>query len=183
MKFRTKKHNLNYLDDYLFAAAMKAICDQHISVFLKVCEEIQFPVAMEKTFWGCTMLTFLGLLLDTERQVVCIPMDKLIKAANWVKYFLNKRNKKATVVEFQKLCGILNFLCRCIIPGRAFLRRLHVHTHGTNGKQLKPNHHIRITEENRLDLMVWNEFLANPDGYYRPFMDSVSLNAEQIDMY
>ena len=99
------------------------------------------------------------MLLDTKRLVICIPMDKLVKAMNWIEFFLNKRNKKATVREFQKLCGILNFLCRCIVPGRAFVRRLYITTTLSDGKLLKPHHHIKITEENRLDLLVWKEFL------------------------
>ena len=61
---RTRKSNVNYLDDYLFAAALKRLCDQQMETFLSICKEINFPVAPEKTFWGTTMLTFLGLLLD-----------------------------------------------------------------------------------------------------------------------
>ena len=175
---RCRKSNVNYLDDYLFAAALKAICDSQIRLFLQVCEDINFPVAMEKTYWGTTVLTFLGMLLDTERQLICIPVDKLVKACNWVEYFLSKKNRKVTVLDFQKLCGILNFLCRCIVPGRAFLRRLYI----PNGN-LKPHHHIKITEENRMDLLVWKEFLSNPDCFYRPFMDIEEWNAQQLDMY
>ena len=178
VQWKTKKANVNYLDDYLFAAALRMECDRQMKVFLQVCKEIRFPVALEKTYWGTTMLTFLGLLLDTERQLVCIPMDKLIKATNWVDYFLDTRKKKATVLEFQKLCGILNFLCKCIVPGRAFLRRLYI-----NHAKLKPHHHIKITNENKLDLKVWKEFLSSPDSYYRPFMELGALNAEELDMY
>ena len=181
MECLVKKPNVNYLDDYLFAAAMKALCDRQIKVFLSICKEINFPVAMEKTYWGCTILTFLGMLLDTEKQLIGIPMDKLIKAADWIHYFLNKKNKKATVLEFQKLCGILNFLCRCVVLGRAFLRRLYAATQGN--KNLKAHHHVKIIEENRLDLMVWQQFLASPQGFYRPFMETISINAEEIDMY
>ena len=181
-EYKTKKKNVNYLDDYLFAAALKAACDRQIQVFLDICEEINFPVALEKTFWGEEMMTFLGMLLDSKRQIVCIPLDKLTKALNWIEYFLNKRNKKATIHEFQKLCGILNFLCRCIVPGRAFLRRLYVPTQ-VNGKVLQQHHHVKITEENRLDLEVWKHFLTYPDSFYRPFMEAVSLTAQDIDMY
>ena len=150
-------------------------------MFFDICE-INFPVALEKTFWGTTMLTFLGMLLETVRQVICIPLDKLTKAKNMVQYFLNKRNKKATVKEFQQLCGTLNFLCRSIVPGRAFLQRLYVlPTNG--GKILKMHHHVKITEENRLDLLVWNKFLTSSDCVYRPFMDTVALSAMEIDMY
>ena len=166
----------------MFAAALKHLCDLQIRKFLEVCEEINFPVALEKTFWGQTVLTFLGMLLDTEKQVIGIPMDKLVKAANWVEYFLNKKHKKTTVLEFQKLCGILNFLCRAIVPGRAFLRRLHL-SHMQLGAILKPHHHVKITEENRLDLFVWKQFLNTPECFYRPFMDTVSLQADEVDMY
>ena len=178
VSFKARKPNVNYLDDYLFAAAMKAACDKQLQIFLDVCQEINFPVALEKTYWGTTVLTFLGLLLDAKKQIIGIPQDKLIKASNWVNYFLNKKNKKATVLEFQKLCGILNFLCRCLVPGRAFLRRLYV----TNAK-LKPHHHLKITKENRLDLMVWKHFLTYPESHYRPFMEAVSLNVQEIDMF
>ena len=175
VKSRTNKKNVNYLDDFLFAAALKWACDMQIKKFLNVCQKIRFPVAMEKTFWGESIMTFLGMLLDSERQLVCIPMDKLAKAMNWVEYFLSKKSQKATLLEFQKLTGTLNFLCRYIIPGHAFLRRLYVDT-TTQGRMLKPHPHIRITDENRLDLFVWKQFLLQPDTFCRPFMDSVSIN-------
>lgn len=183
VEFKTRKPNVNYLDDYLFAAALKTMCDQQIRTFLDVCEEIRFPVALEKTFWGESVMVFLGMLLDSQRQIICIPMDKLVKASNWVNYFINKKNKKATVKEFQKLTGTLNFLCRCIVPGKAFLRSLYIKTTTSDRKTLKPHHHIRITEEHRLDLLIWKEFLSNSDSYCRPFMESVALHAEELDMY
>ena len=86
-------------------------------------------------------------------------------------------------MEFQKLCGILNFLCRCVVPGRAFLHRLYLKSTSASGSLLHPHHHIKITEENRLDLLVWKEFLAHPEGFYRPFMEVESLNAQEIDMF
>ena len=88
---------------------MKLFCDAQVHSFLQVCEMIRFPVALEKTFWGDTMMVFLGLLIDTINQVVCIPQDKVAKSLNWVEFFLNKNNKKATVLQFQKLSGTLNF--------------------------------------------------------------------------
>ena len=139
---RMQKPNVNYLDDFFFVALIKKICDEQLKCFLDVCQEIRFPVALEKTFWGCTMLTFLGLLLDSESQTICIPIEKVVKALDMVEFFLNKRNKKATVLQFQKLCSSLNFLCRCVVPGRCFLRRIYAATTGNN---LKPHHHIKIT--------------------------------------
>ena len=53
----------------------------------------------------------------------------------------------------------------------------------STGKTLKPHHHINITQEHRLDLQVWKGFLTSPQVYSRPFMDSTSWNAQEIDMY
>ena len=49
--------------------------------------------------------------------------------------------------------------------------------------KLKPHHHVRITDENRLDLQVWKKFLDNPAVYCRPFIDFQPYSAVEIDMY
>ena len=56
---KTKSPLVNYLDDFLFAAMLKAWCDQQVEIFICVCRDIKFPVALEKTFWGTTILSFL----------------------------------------------------------------------------------------------------------------------------
>ena len=176
VQWKTNKPNVNYLDDYLFTAALKRLCNAQIQCFLDICQEINFPVALEKTFWSTTILIFLGLLLDTERQLICIPKEKISKALGQIQFFLSK--KKATVLQFQQLCGTLNFLCKCILPGRAFLRRLYV----TNNK-LKQHHHIKITAENKLDLRTWEYFLTHPTAYSQPFMQLGILTAEILGIY
>ena len=79
--------------------------------------------SLEKTFWGTTSLVFLGLLIDTLRQVVCITKEKVVKAKLMTEKLM--KAKKFTLHDLQKLCGFLNFLCRCVVPGRAFLTRLY----------------------------------------------------------
>ena len=178
VKWKTGKTNVNYLDDFLFAALLKAICDGQVEAFIQICAELGFPVAIEKTCWSSTLMTFLGLLIDTERQLICIPIDKLKMAREWIEFFINKRNKKATVLQFQQLCGYLNFLCRCIVPGRTFVQRLYM----TNGK-LKQHHHVNITSEHRADLKVWKTFLSYPDVFNRSFLELSVLTAEEIDLF
>ena len=94
---------------------------------------------------------------------------------------LDKKSKKITLNQLQKICGFLNFLGRCIIPGRAFTRRLYVFT--ANDK-LKPHHHIRVNAEMRDDLLMWVTFLQHPTVSSRPFLDfSKDILAEDIDMF
>ena len=67
------KRIINYLDDYLFVAYLRLLCNQQIQLFLNICEQINFPVAMENTVWGETWVIFLGLLIDAKRRLICIP--------------------------------------------------------------------------------------------------------------
>ena len=156
------------MDDFLFAALMKLLCNSQVLEFLQVCELIAFPVSLEKTFWGTTRLVFLGMLIDTVNQWVCLPVEKVRKAVSLIESVITKRSKKITLNQLQKICGFLNFLGRCIIPGRAFTRRLYVYTASSN---LKPHHHIRVNAEMKEDLIMWLIFLKHQSVYCRPFMD------------
>ena len=175
--FRTGKKNINYLDDYFFAALLKLLCNQQVRTFLDVCSAINFPVSMEKTFWATDCLSFLGLLINTRLQVVLIPIDKIDKALKLIDYILSK--KRITLETLQQTCGTLNFLCKCIVPGRAFTRRLYAAGKGLT----KPNHHLPVDTELRLDLTVWRKFLCQQTAYCRPFMDFARLLPQQTDFH
>ena len=110
---------------------------------------------MDKTFWSTNLLVFLGLLLDTKNQLVYIPKEKVKQALLLVRNFIS--NNKTTVHKIQQLCGVLNFLCRCVVPGRAFLRR--TYSLVANSK-LKPHHHVNITVETKHDMKIWEHFLT-----------------------
>ena len=164
--YRTKKPVFNFLNDFFMASMWKYWCDWQIRHFIKVCGEIRFPVSLEKTFWGTTLLVFLGYLLDTEKQIISIPEDKINKALEMIRYFTQYNHKKATVKQIQRICGLLNVLCKCIVPGRAFTRHLYALT---RGKTLKPYHHVRVGAEYLHDLKLWELFLKHPSTFYRPF--------------
>ena len=112
------------------------------------------------------------MLLDSEMQTVSVPIEKIQKARDLIVSVLNKKSKKLTLNQLQKVCGFLNFLCRCVIPGRVFTRRMYAHTAGV----LKPYHHIKITSELRSDLEMWLDFLEFPSAYSRPIRGFLSYN-------
>ena len=179
VKYRNHGNNpINYLDDYLFAAMLKRICNAYIQNFLDVCAEIGFPVSEEKTFWSTHLLVFLGLLINTVTQQISIPADKVERAKLLVEEMLNSR--KTTVHKMQKLCGFLNFLCRCVVPGRAFTRRFYTYF----SSSMRPHYHLNVRQEIKQDLRVWARFLNNPSVYCRPFIDYSSiLIAQELDWY
>ena len=88
---------------------MRLCCNGQLEVFLKVCEEINFPVALEKTFWGSTLMTFLGLLLDTERQLICIPLEKICKGIEMIEKLLNKKRWKSASFRSTKTLWVFEF--------------------------------------------------------------------------
>ena len=180
VSFFTGKKLINYLDDYFFVAFMKMMCNNQVSVFLQVCVTINFPVSKEKTFWGATRVVFLGLLIDTVNQVVAIPIDKIKKATVIIQLVVMPGRKKITLLEIQRLCGVLNFLSRAVLPGRIFTRRLYSYTRGLQ----QPYHHVRISKQMRADLQVWLAFLQFPQVFATPFMDFQKIwNADDIDLY
>ena len=126
MKYRTGKENVNFLDDYLFAALWKFLFDAQVNEFIELCNFISFPVNLDKTYWGTTRLVFLGLLIDTVLQMVFIPIEKVQKANEMLDRILNKKSRKITLKQLQSIAGFLNFLSRCVIPGCAFTRKLYV---------------------------------------------------------
>ena len=173
---------MNYLDDYLFIVLLKLLCSQQLDIFMQVCSTINFPVSLEKTCYPTTRLIFLGLLLDTVNQVILLPKEKIQRGRFMIGRILEKTSKKVTIKELQQLCGFLNFLGRAVVPGRAFTRQLYHYTKSND--KLKPHHHVKINQEMRLDLEMWNLFLLQPSVLARPFLDlTLSMCATDIGMF
>ena len=167
----------NYLDDYLFLERAKWLCNRLVTTFLEICEQINFPVAEDKTEWASPMVIFLGMLLDGLRQVIAVPENKRSKALTAVSEMVQK--SKTTVKDVQSLAGLLNFLTRTIVPGRVFTQRMYS-KYATimtpDGKKLdschlKPHQHIKVDAEFRADCQVWKIFLQDPYQFARPFVD------------
>ena len=183
----------NYLDDYLLLAITLAKCNQLMLSFLQLCDQIRLPISMEKTEWATPLLVFLGILLNGVTLSLSLPLQKRLKAISLLEIFLDK--KKATVRELQQLCGYLNFLCRAIIPGRTFTRRMYakfspmINNHPGSSKEakiIKPHHHVWLDKEFKYDCMVWWEFLHDKDYLvvHRPMIDlSGDISAQDVGFY
>ncbi len=171
----------HYLDDFFFCNIMKQICNRDMSTFFDVCKDVNFPVAMDKTFWAAQFMVFLGLGLDSVAQMIVVPEEKRIKALNMIFALLfdqqGKPRHKAKVHEIASLAGLLNFLCRAVKPGRAFLDRLYGAVGG-----LPQHYHVSITVEVKKDLHMWREFLTNFSGS-TPFPSKWKWEADQLEFY
>ena len=90
VRARAGKEGVNYLDDFLFLALLKWLCDQQTQTFINICNEVGIPINAEKTLWSSTFMVFLGLLIDTVKQMVFLPKEKVLKGWTLIDGILNR---------------------------------------------------------------------------------------------
>ena len=149
------KYISHILDDVITVSAKNSPdCLQSLERFIELCEELNIPLNHDNTVKPTTIAILHGIEVCTESMTARLPDDKLEKAKCLIHNLCFK--KKTTLRELQEVLGFLNFACRVIKPGRAFLRRLYDLTHGISS----PFHHIKISQGARKDLRAWSEFLS-----------------------
>ena len=113
----------HYLDDFLTAGkGQSPQCSANLEVIQHTCADTGAPVEPEKLEGPTTVISFLGLQLDTNEMVLRLPADKL---AHLMEMMSAWRGKKACRNrELLSLVGVLLHASKAVRPGRAFLRRL-----------------------------------------------------------
>lgn len=157
---------ISYLDDALQAGIGEQQANQFLGIFLQLCQQIGMPVADDKTVTATPIIVFLGMIINALHNTVGLPVDKVDKALNQLDRILH--SKSVTILDMQKVTGLLNFFCRAVVPGRAFTRRLYA---AYSGLGLKQHHHVKVSPEMRLDLAMWQTFLTMKGKVFRPFVD------------
>ena len=159
-----------------------------IHAFLLLCQELNVPVAAEKTEWTDSIIVFLGILLDGKHLTLSIPLDKQTCALKLLNDLSDKR--KITVKQMQTLTGYLNFLTKAIFAGRMFTRRMYSKYANIKaaraGNKLKPHYHICMDHEFRFDCEIWRTFLSNYRSLAvcRPMVDlEVTIQVNQLNFY
>ena len=147
------------LDDFIFfGPPQSSTCSQALQSFLTLAVSLNLPVKHQKTVQPSTCVMLHGIEVDTEAMSLRLPRDKLEEARDKVRAMMKR--KKTILKDLQSLLGTLNFACRVVVPGRAFLRRMFDLTKGVASSQ----HRIRLSNEARLDLRAWSVFLDSFNG-------------------
>lgn len=107
---------------------------------------------LEKSDGLCTVLSFLGIEIDSVRMVFHRPAAMLVI----LKDFCSVHK----VTPCQSLLGLLVFVCRVMPTGQVFSRRLLLAIRGGG----RPEHRIRLTKSLKADLSVWRDFLHSYNG-------------------
>jgi hypothetical protein len=110
------------LDNFIFIGPPKSpLCDKYLNNFLQLMAELNIPINQSKTVKPSTCVSVHGLELDTLKMELRLPLEKLEKVKQQLNHLYHRRSVK--LQELQSLLGLLNFTCRAVYPGRAFLRR------------------------------------------------------------
>ena len=155
------------LDDFIFLSP-QSMCHSYLTHMQTVADIVGIPLKHSKTVLPATCVVVHGIEIDTRSMQTRLQQDKLTNVITLVRSF--SRRKQVTLRELQSLIGTLNFACKVVTPGRPFLRRLIDLTIWIS----KPNYHLRLNREARLDLSSWLVFLQSFNGV------SVLLNQQWL---
>lgn len=109
------RHIFHYLDDFaVIGPPNSGICYNALCSLSRLCAELGVPLAIEKQDGPATEIVFLGIPIDTVRQELRLPEDKLRRLLELVTQW--SRKKACTRKELDSLIGTLHHDCQVIQP-------------------------------------------------------------------
>ena len=151
--------HIHYLDDYLFflppGSPSTPMALPHITGVL---DRLGVPVSTQKIEGPSPVVTFLGVIVDTNRYELRLPATKLDHIRRLVRSWLGRRSGKCS--EFESLLGHLAHAATVIRQGRTFLRHLFTILSLTHSRR----HYVHLDAVAKADLLWWDYFLQGWNG-------------------
>ncbi len=149
---------LHYLDDFFFCSPSNfTACQEALNIACPYVVHLGSQ-APHKVVGPCSVLSFLGIIIDSERQELRLPEDKLERINALLRKFLKRRT--AIKQELQSLIGHLNYAANVVRPGRTFLRELIT----TMAIPKLSFHKIQLNSHCRADIAWWAQFCRTWNG-------------------
>ena len=116
-------HQIHYLDDFFSAGPPNSMkCMRDFQTFARCCESLGVPIAQEELVPPSSVLTFLGIELDSQQRQPRLPADKLSHLQRSLITWSGRQSCQKW--ELQSLLGYLNYAATVVKPGRSFIRRM-----------------------------------------------------------
>ena len=151
--------HLHYLDDFIFfippGTPYSHLVLPHV---LQVLHSLGVPVAAHKVEGPATVVTFLGVIVDTARFELRLPQQKLDLIRELVRTWRGRRS--GSYRAFESLVGHLAHAATVIRQGRVFMRYLYVVLSSVRSRC----HHVHLDATARADLLWWEYFLQSWNG-------------------
>ena len=150
---------LHYLDDFLIIGPPASnTCLKHLNHLKQACHALGVPLALEKVEGPSTLLSFLGILLDTHQMEARLPEEKLQRLQATVTEWVGRKN--ATKREILSLVGQLQHAGKVVRYGRTFVTRMYI----TASKVKELDFYTRLNKSFKSDLYWWHTFLKDWNG-------------------
>ena len=146
---------LHYLDNFLLLAPPSSshTCLSSLNTDKEVCSELGIPLTLEKLEGPSQSLTFLCIVLDTQRMKAWLLDDKLSQVRTQLATWLRRR--KATKREILSLVGLLQHATKVVRPRRTFVARMY----NTAARIKELHYYITLTKAFKSDLYWWHIFI------------------------
>ena len=149
---------INYLDD--LASAKRTLQDP-ISAFYQLKQllsDLGLQESASKAVFPTQIMIFLGVLFNSVTMTMEVTPDRLEQILSE----LSKWDHKvfASKCEIQQLIGKLQFIAKCVKPGRLFIARMLDTLRSISHNQDK----IRLSTEFRADVFWWQKFVECYNG-------------------
>lgn len=166
------QHVIHYLDDFLLAGPPQTdVCTVALRVAVPLCAKLGLPVAPNKVEGPTTVLTFLGLEIDTLRLELRLPQDKIIRLRDTLREWYGRRDP--TKRQLQSLIGLLSHAATVVKPGRTFMR----HLINTMKVPKQGDQKVRLNAQCMADIHWWAMFVESWNGisFFGPPRGDVSV--------
>ena len=148
---------INYIDD-LGGAEEHSKAERAFQSLGDLLEKLGVEEATAKVVPPSTVMSFLGVLCDTDNFMLQITPDRLTELRSYLEWW--RKKKSASLKEVQSLAGKLNFVCYTVRSGRVFLSRI---LHFLRSFSGKPGSRL-VDPAIRKDVSWWAEFMEEFNG-------------------
>jgi len=133
-------------------------CRRTMEVFKETCLRLGMPLDPNKEEGPSTVLTFLGIEIDSVKLEVRLPQEKLSELNNLLARWRGMKSCKRR--DLESLVGSLNHACKAVRPGRSFKRRLQ----DLLSTVKRGERRVRLNVEARADIEWWYQFGSRWNG-------------------
>lgn len=149
----------DHIDDFITAGSPGlSECAYNVATMKAVCEETGLPTEPEKDEGPATVISFLGMELDTQALEIRLPQEKLSLLQSALSVW--RKKKACRKRELLSLIGSLSHACKAVRAGHSFLRRL-IDLSST-AKDL--SRFIRLGAAARSDIEWWHQYCRTWNG-------------------
>ena len=111
---------VNYLDDFLIISVSLECALRERGLVLDTLRFLGFHVAYDKLVYPSTAVTFLGIILDTDRRELRLPEVKIQKLKGLLQSYLYK--KRISKNDLESVAGLLSHCSHLVKGGRIFCK-------------------------------------------------------------